>query len=109
MPELRKDPIVGRWVIISTDRAKRPTDFARENSATLRLAHAIPAAKTPSGFDIEGDRFRAFLFDQAREQLAQLQREAGTNAEVILEGQFVMIAAIHGYASPNKRLTVGIN
>ncbi len=32
MPELRKDPIVGRWVIISTDRAKRPTDFAREHS-----------------------------------------------------------------------------
>ena len=31
MPDLRKDPIVGRWVIISTDRAKRPTDFAREN------------------------------------------------------------------------------
>ncbi|HYE24170.1 MAG TPA: galactose-1-phosphate uridylyltransferase [Clostridia bacterium] len=29
MPELRKDPIVGRWVIISTDRAKRPTDFVR--------------------------------------------------------------------------------
>jgi UDPglucose--hexose-1-phosphate uridylyltransferase len=24
MPELRKDPIVGRWVIISTERAKRP-------------------------------------------------------------------------------------
>ena len=30
MPELRKDPIVGRWVIISNDRAKRPTDFVRE-------------------------------------------------------------------------------
>jgi UDPglucose--hexose-1-phosphate uridylyltransferase len=30
LPELRKDPIVGRWVIISTDRAKRPTDFVRE-------------------------------------------------------------------------------
>lgn len=29
MPELRKDPIVGRWVIISTDRAKRPSDFIR--------------------------------------------------------------------------------
>lgn len=27
MPELRKDPIVGRWVIISTERAKRPKDF----------------------------------------------------------------------------------
>src|SRR4029078_2352465 len=24
MPELRKDPIVGRWVIIATDRARRP-------------------------------------------------------------------------------------
>src|SRR5438270_3436953 len=24
MPELRKDPIVGRWIIIATDRAKRP-------------------------------------------------------------------------------------
>jgi UDPglucose--hexose-1-phosphate uridylyltransferase len=27
LPELRKDPIVGRWVIISTERGKRPTDF----------------------------------------------------------------------------------
>jgi len=27
MPELRKDPIVGRWVIISTERAKRPDEF----------------------------------------------------------------------------------
>lgn len=27
MPELRKDPILGRWVIISIERGKRPTDF----------------------------------------------------------------------------------
>lgn len=27
MPELRQDPIVGRWVIISTERARRPSDF----------------------------------------------------------------------------------
>jgi UDPglucose--hexose-1-phosphate uridylyltransferase len=27
MPELRKDPILGRWVIISVERGKRPTDF----------------------------------------------------------------------------------
>jgi len=31
LPELRKDPITGRWVIISTDRAKRPTDFLRQS------------------------------------------------------------------------------
>ena len=31
MPELRRDPVTGRWVIISTDRSKRPTDFIREH------------------------------------------------------------------------------
>ena len=35
MPELRKDPITGRWVIISSDRAKRPSDFVRE-SVTIK-------------------------------------------------------------------------
>ncbi|MEW5993650.1 MAG: galactose-1-phosphate uridylyltransferase [Candidatus Zixiibacteriota bacterium] len=28
MPELRKDPVIGRWVIIATDRARRPNSFA---------------------------------------------------------------------------------
>ena len=28
MPELRKDPVIGRWIIIATERSKRPTDFA---------------------------------------------------------------------------------
>lgn len=31
MPELRKDPITGRWVVIATDRARRPSDFSRES------------------------------------------------------------------------------
>src|SRR5438045_261608 len=30
LPELRKDPITGRWVIVATGRAKRPSDFSRE-------------------------------------------------------------------------------
>ncbi len=29
MPELRRDPVVGRWVIISSDRGARPRDFER--------------------------------------------------------------------------------
>ncbi|MFH1593085.1 MAG: DUF4931 domain-containing protein [Candidatus Omnitrophota bacterium] len=32
MAELRKDPIIGRWVIIATERAKRPSDFVFEDS-----------------------------------------------------------------------------
>lgn len=31
VPELRRDPIIGRWVIISTERGKRPSDFPREH------------------------------------------------------------------------------
>ncbi len=30
MPELRKDPVVGRWVIIATERARRPSDFVTD-------------------------------------------------------------------------------
>jgi UDPglucose--hexose-1-phosphate uridylyltransferase len=33
VPELRKDPVTGRWVIISTDRSRRPSDFSRERAA----------------------------------------------------------------------------
>ena len=28
MPELRKDPIIGRWVIVATERSKRPDHFS---------------------------------------------------------------------------------
>lgn len=28
MPELRKDPVTSRWVIIATERGKRPSDFS---------------------------------------------------------------------------------
>jgi len=31
LPEFRKDPITGRWVIISTDRGKAPHRFLRES------------------------------------------------------------------------------
>lgn len=38
MPELRKDPIIGRWVIIATERARRPDQFAGQ-------AHEEPVEK----------------------------------------------------------------
>ncbi len=34
MPELRKDPITGRWVIISTERGKRPSSFTSVSKRT---------------------------------------------------------------------------
>ncbi len=39
MPELRKDPIIGRWVIIATERAKRPTDFSFEKEKDSLSPH----------------------------------------------------------------------
>ena len=41
MPELRRDPVVGRWVIISTERSRRPSDFA---SISARPTSAGPCA-----------------------------------------------------------------
>jgi UDPglucose--hexose-1-phosphate uridylyltransferase len=35
MPELRKDPIHGRWVIISTERGRRPSDFVTEERKSI--------------------------------------------------------------------------
>lgn len=29
MPELRRDPVVGRWVIMATERSQRPSDFVK--------------------------------------------------------------------------------
>src|SRR5689334_7881685 len=39
MPELRKDPIVGRWVIIATERARRPGNFIDPSSFVSSLDH----------------------------------------------------------------------
>jgi UDPglucose--hexose-1-phosphate uridylyltransferase len=35
MPELRKDPVTGRWVIISNERQKRPNDFRFEQATAI--------------------------------------------------------------------------
>jgi UDPglucose--hexose-1-phosphate uridylyltransferase len=39
MPELRRDPVTGRWVIISTDRQKRPNDFLIEHATVIGREH----------------------------------------------------------------------
>jgi UDPglucose--hexose-1-phosphate uridylyltransferase len=52
MPELRKDPVTDRWVIIATERARRPTDFIRERVPTQPSGRVCPfcpgnESKTP--------------------------------------------------------------
>ena len=43
MPELRKDPIIGRWVIVATERSKRPFDFSFKKGKDT----SIPRAECP--------------------------------------------------------------
>jgi UDPglucose--hexose-1-phosphate uridylyltransferase len=52
MPELRKDPVTDRWVIIATERSRRPGDFARESLPEKPSGRFCPfcpgnEAKTP--------------------------------------------------------------
>lgn len=39
MPELRKDPVIGRWVIIATERARRPGVFIDSQKNTFDSGH----------------------------------------------------------------------
>jgi UDPglucose--hexose-1-phosphate uridylyltransferase len=42
MPELRKDPISERWVIIASDRVRHPGDFMRDSVPNMRSDRICP-------------------------------------------------------------------
>jgi UDPglucose--hexose-1-phosphate uridylyltransferase len=103
MADLRKDPVTGRWVIISTERQKRPNDFQIE-TVTTRGNELCPFCrghedKTPpeilsyrngSGWDVRvvPNRFPALRVegDLDREGEGLFDRMNGIGAhEVIIE------------------------
>ncbi len=61
MPELRRDPVLGRWIIISKERSKRPTDFlAQEHDVAVGgfcpLCEGNEATTPPEVFAIRDPR-----------------------------------------------------
>jgi UDPglucose--hexose-1-phosphate uridylyltransferase len=62
MPELRKDPIVGRWVIIASERARRPSDF---NSEAVRVS-GQPCVFCPQNEHLTPEELRAGRPSNAR-------------------------------------------
>lgn len=42
MPELRKDPVIGRWVIIATERSLRPNDYVIEKEDNVNDLSKCP-------------------------------------------------------------------
>ena len=54
VPELRKDPVTGRWVIISTERRKRPNDFRFEPARRCSAATSSVRSAGARGPDAAG-------------------------------------------------------
>jgi nucleotide-binding universal stress UspA family protein len=73
-------------------------ELAKAYQAELRLVHAVPAPEVRSSNPRDAE-FRRHLLEWARERIALLQREAGTDLEVCLEGgspaSVVRGAALH--------------
>jgi len=93
IPEAPAPPAGYRHILCAVDFTEKAaplivwtTRFAREQGATVKLVHAIPAAQPPDGIDIEGRKFRAYLVEVSRQELAKVQCEAGTSLETIVEG-----------------------
>ena len=59
--------------------------FASEQRAELRLVHAVPGTNVALTEEHVPQAYK-FLFDEAREQLAKMQAQAGTKLEVCLLG-----------------------
>jgi UDPglucose--hexose-1-phosphate uridylyltransferase len=100
MPELRRDPVTGRWVIISTDRQKRPHDFHFERATAMgrdrcpfcagREAMTPPEvlAYRPGGGAANATKFPALQVEGTldREGDGMFDRMSGIGAhEVIIE------------------------
>ncbi len=108
MPELRKDPIVNRWVIISTERSKRPQEYpspvkknhkglcpfcAGNESTTPPEVHAIrPEGLPPDGpgwsLRVVPNKFPALRIEGDMQDTSQglFEKLSGIGAhEVIIE------------------------
>lgn len=82
----------------SVDLIRRYAVLAKTFNAKLRLVHAVQGA-TPDPYYGLDQGFPSFLIQAAREELARLQSQAGTNLEVCIEGgpvsKIVSAAALH--------------
>jgi nucleotide-binding universal stress UspA family protein len=82
----------------STGLVRYAAELAKAFQAELRLVHAAPAPEVRS-FNPRDAEFRRNLLGWTRERIAVLQREAGTDLEVCLEGgspaSVVRGAALH--------------
>jgi nucleotide-binding universal stress UspA family protein len=111
-PSTARSPAHCRRILCAVDLGpesatviKWAKDLADSFGATLQLVHAV-TGWPESARRSNGDRFRAFIFDFAREQIGKLQHQAGTNAELVLHGGEVARAVSRAGADWNADLLV---
>ena len=58
MSELRRDPVVGRWVIVHTEDSLHPDDFEKEDHASreLKTCQFCPGKENQTPFEVEASR-----------------------------------------------------
>lgn len=65
---------------------RRGAELAKAFQADLKLVHAVQAPEMAGRPGFDDDAFRTFLLKIAREDMESLQKEAGTNFHMCIEG-----------------------
>jgi len=63
MPQLRRNPITGEWVVIAPERAKRPDDYIRAETAKPQSKVTCPFCPTGKMYKEYQDRIKDFEDD----------------------------------------------
>ena len=99
MPELRKDPVIGRWVIIASERARRPGNFVDTSDHEIEeepsecaycrtqkgvIATSVPTEKVAVVPFMEPSAAKPFEFHREQRGLYDVIDGAGTH-EVVIE------------------------
>ena len=66
MAQLRRDPIVGRWVVIDSEHPKTPEDFPKEDHSLSHTATCPFCPGRESRTPAEVDAVRPFLAEPFR-------------------------------------------
>lgn len=80
-------------------------ELAKSYRATLRFVHAVAGWPRSSGIP-RSDEFESFIFNYVRKEIATLQQQAGTNAEVEVRGGEVAHVVHHAALDCNADLLV---
>jgi len=97
MPDLRKDPILGRWVIVASERSRRPSDFHTETEDPRasfcpfcegnedKTPPEIAAVRAP-GTPRNGPGWRVRVVPNAADHFEPLPREPREDAPLVHVG-----------------------